>query len=223
MFVFNNISSTDMQVIVEEEDQFLGRASQRYSRTDVEGKDGAIFEEQGYTTIDRQIKIQILDITKLDEIMAWLNGVGILEYKGRITKARFYNEINPIRTANIKTADVSFTRNPFWTKKRDEFIKVTNIVFNEGTIYSRPIIKLKKNTSNDIDITVNDVRFIYHFNNEEYGIIDCEEKTAEYEENKRNRQLEIGYKFPTLQPGENNIIVHSGDAEIFIKRKDRWL
>ena len=117
MFVFNNISSTDMQVIVEEEDQFLGRASQRYARTDIEGRDGALFEEQGYTTIDRQIMIQILNPDKLDEIMAWLNGVGILEYKGRITKARFYNEINPVRTANIKTADVSFTRNPFWTKK----------------------------------------------------------------------------------------------------------
>lgn len=223
MFVFNNISSTDMQVIVEEEDQFLGRASQRYARTDIEGRDGALFEEQGYTTIDRQIMIQILNPDKLDEIIAWLNGVGILEYKGRITKARFYNEINPVRTANIKTADVSFTRNPFWTKKRDEYTPVTNIVFNEGTIYSKPIIKLKKNTSSSIDVTVNDVRFTYNFNNDEYGIIDCEEKNAECEGNNRNRQLDIGYKFPTLQPGENNITVHSGDAEIFIKRKDRWL
>lgn len=223
MFVFNNISSIDMQVIIEEEDQFLGKASQRYVRTEIEGKNGALFEEQGYTTIDRQIMIQIMNPAKLDRIMSWLNGVGILEYKGRITKARFYNEINPVRAASIKTADVSFIRNPFWTKKRDEFVEVTDAILNEGNIYAEPIIKLKRNTSDSVDITINDVRFIYNFNNEEYGQIDCEEKNAEYEGNNRNRQLKIGYKFPTVQPGENKIIVHSGDAEIFIKRKDRWL
>lgn len=134
MFVFKNISSEDMQVIVEEEDKFLGRASQRYTQTDIEGRNGALFEEQGYTTIERTIKIQILNIEKLDKIMAWLDGVGTLEYKGRITKARFYNEIDIERAATIKITEVSFIRNPFWTKKRDEYIEVENTVINEGNI-----------------------------------------------------------------------------------------
>mgnify|MGYP003300910582 CR=1 FL=1 len=223
MFVFNNISSEDMEVIIEEEEHFLAKASQRYVRTEIEGKNGALFEEQGYTVVERPMKVQILNINKLDKILAWLNGVGILEYKGRITKARFYNEINPIRTANIKVAEVSFIRDPFWNKKRDKFIEVTNIIMNEGNIYAEPIIRLEKNTSDSIDITINDVRFIYNFNNEEYVEIDCENQTVEYEKINRNRQIEIGYKFPTIEPGENQIIIHSGDAKIQIKRKDRWL
>lgn len=223
MFIFNNISSTDMEVIIEEEEHFLGKASQRYVRSEIEGRNGALFEEQGYTVIERPMKVQILNLDKLDKILGWLNGVGILEYKGRITKARFYNEIEPIRTANIKIADVTFIRDPFWNKKRDDFIEVTNIILNEGNIYAEPIIKLKRNKLDKIDITINDVRFIYNFNNEEYVNIDCEEQIVEYEKNNRNRQIEIGYKFPTIKPGENKIIVHSGDARIFIKRKDRWL
>jgi phage-related protein len=223
MFIFNNISSTDMEVIIEEEEHFLGKASQRYVRSEIEGRNGALFEEQGYTVIERPMKVQILNLDKLDKILGWLNGVGILEYKGRITKARFYNEIEPIRTANIKIADVTFIRDPFWNKKRDDFIEVTNIILNEGNIYAEPIIKLKRNKLDKIDITINDVRFIYNFNNEEYVDIDCEEQIVEYEKNNRNRQIEIGYKFPTIKPGENKIIVHSGDARIFIKRKDRWL
>ena len=223
MFIFNNISSTDMEVIIEEEEHFLGKASQRYVRSEIEGRNGALFEEQGYTVIERPMKIQILNLDKLDKILGWLNGVGILEYKGRITKARFYNEIEPIRTANIKIADVTFIRDPFWNKKRDDFIEVTNIILNEGNIYAEPIIKLKRNKLDKIDITINDVRFIYNFNNEEYVDIDCEEQIVEYEKNNRNRQIEIGYKFPTIKPVENKIIVHSGDARIFIKRKDRWL
>lgn len=223
MFIFNNISSTDMEVIIEEEEHFLGKASQRYVRSEIEGRNGALFDEQGYTVIERPMKVQILNLDKLDKILGWLNGVGILEYKGRITKARFYNEIDPIRTANIKIADVTFIRDPFWNKKRDDFIEVTNIILNEGNIYAEPIIKLKRNKLDKIDITINDVRFIYNFNNEEYVNIDCEEQIVEYEKNNRNRQIEIGYKFPTIKPGENKIIVHSGDARIFIKRKDRWL
>lgn len=223
MFVFNNISSEDMEVIIEEEEHFLAKASQRYVRTEIEGKNGALFEEQGYTVVERPMKVQILNINKLDKILAWLNGVGILEYKGRITKARFYNEISPIRTANIKVAEVSFIRDPFWNKKRDKFIEVTNIIMNEGNIYAEPIIRLEKNTSDSIDITINDVRFIYNFNNEEYVEIDCENQTVEYEKINRNRQIEIGYKFPTIEPGENQIFINSGDAKIQIKRKDRWL
>lgn len=223
MFIFNNISSQDMEVIIEEEEQFLGKASQRYSKTEIEGKNGALFEEQGYTVIERPMKVQILNIKKLDKILAWLNGVGILEYKGRITIARFYNEIDPIRTANIKVAEVTFIRDPFWNKKIDEYVTVENVVMNEGTIYSEPIIKLERNTSDSIDITVNDVRFTYNFNNDEYVEIDCEHQTVEYEKNNRNRQIKIGYKFPTIQPGENKIIINSGDAKIKIKRKDRWL
>ena len=223
MFIFNNISSQDMEVIIEEEEQFLGKASQRYSKTEIEGKNGALFEEQGYTVIERPMKVQILNIKKLDKLLAWLNGVGILEYKGRITIARFYNEIDPIRTANIKVAEVTFIRDPFWNKKIDEYVTVENVVMNEGTIYSEPIIKLERNTSDSIDITVNDVRFTYDFNNDEYVEIDCEHQTVECEKNNRNRQIKIGYKFPTIQPGENKIIIHSGDAKIKIKRKDRWL
>lgn len=223
MFVFNGISSEDMEVIVEEEEHFLGKSSQRYNKIDIEGKNGAFFEEQGYTTIERQMKLQILNTNKLDMILSWLDGVGILEYKGRITKARFYNEVNPTRISNIKIADISFIRDPFWTKKRDEFIIVKDIIINEGNIYSEPIIRLEKNKLDNVDVTINDVRFLYKFNNENYVEIDCENLTVEYEKINRNRQIEIDYKFPTILPGENKVILHTGDATIKVKRKDRWL
>ena len=201
MFKFKGISSEDMEVVIEEEEHFLGKASQRYSQIDIEGRNGALFEEQGYTIIDRPIKVQILNPDKLYKILAWLDGVGILEYKGRTTIARFYNEIEPIRTSNIKIADFTFKRDPFWTKKRDDFIEVKDIVINEGTIYSQPIIRLEKKTENKIDITINNVRFIYNFpENENYVEIDCEEKTTEYDNLNRNRQIEIGYDFPILLP-----------------------
>lgn len=223
MFKFKGISSNDMKVIIEEEEHFLGRAEQRIETTDIESKDGAIYDELGYSDIDRPIKVQILDVSKLDDILAWLNGEGEFEYKDRKTTARFYNQLEPERSACIKIIDTTFSRAPFWYKKVDNYVAVSNAVVNEGNVESRPIIRLEKGNSDDVELTIGGVRFVYHFNGEEYVEIDCEEMSVLYEGLRRNRQIEIGYAFPKLNIGDNNIVIHSGDCTIKVKRKDRWL
>ena len=165
----------------------------------------------------------MLNPKKYNKILAWLDGAGIFEYESKITTARFYSEVTPIRSSSIMIADFNFIRDPFWIKKRDEFIEVKDTVLNEGTVYSEPIVRLEKGTSNKIDITINDVRFVYNFNNEPYVEIDFQKQTVEYDGLNRNRQIEIDYKVPRLVPGINKIIIHSGDAKVKIKRKDRWL
>ncbi len=223
MFVFKGISNIDMEVIIEEEEQFLGKASQRYIQTDIEGYNGAYFEEQGYSVMERPIKVQILNNEKLDMIFKWLDGPGILEYNGKITVARFYTELEAVRNSSIKIIETNFIRDPFWLKKRDNYVEVKDLVINEGTVYSEPLIRLEKQKTDKIDITVNNVRFTYNFKEDDYVEIDCKEGTAKYDDLNRNRQLEIGYIFPKLEPGENKVTVHTGDAIVKIRRKDRWL
>ncbi len=224
MFKFKGISSTDMQVVIEEEELFLAKAAQRYEVTEIDGKNGAIFDELGYSYVERPIYIQCLNIDKIDDILAWLDGEGELEYKERKTIARFYAQLEPQRTACIRTIDTNFIRNPFWHKAVDEYITVTDNIINEGNKKSRPIIRLEKGTSSSTELTIGGVRFKYTFKeNDTYVEIDCEEKIATYEGLNRNRQLEIGYEYPGLQKGNNAITVHSGDAVIKVKRKDRWL
>ncbi len=223
MFKFKGISSNDMKVVIEEEEHFLTKAAQKYEVTDIEGRDGAIYDELGYSDINRPIKVQILDVSKLDDILVWLNGEGEFEYKDRITTARFYNELEPERNACVKIIDTNFIRAPFWYKKIDNYVTVTNAVTNEGNIASRPTIRLEKGNSNDVELTIGSVRFVYHFKGETYVEIDCEQMSVLYNELRRNRQIEIGYQFPKLEIGNNIITKHSGDATIKIKRKDRWL
>lgn len=223
MFVFKGVSSDDMEVVLKEDDSLLGRAAQKFSQIDIDGGNEPYFEELGYAVIEKTMELQVLNLEKMDLILSWLNGVGILEYNNRITTARFYEEIVPQRSASIEILSVPFIRAPFWNKKNDEFVQATNSIINSGTIFSEPIIKLKRKTADKVDITINDVRFSYTFNNEEYVEIDCEKGKVTYENLNRNRQIEMDYKYPTLNVGENKIITHLGDAEIYIKRKDRWL
>ena len=224
MFKFKGISNTDMQVVIEEEEHFLAKASQKYEVTEIEGRDDAIFDELGYSYVERPIYVQCLNPNKLDDILAWLDGEGELEYKGRKTKARFYAELEPKRVAGIKIIDTNFIRAPFWKKADDNYIVVTNNVQNEGNKTSRPIIRIEKGSSDSIELTLSGVRFKYTFSeNDTYVEIDCEEKTVVYEGLNRSRNLEIGYKYPKLEVGNNAIVIHSGSATVKIKRKDRWL
>lgn len=223
MFKFKGISSTEMQVVVEEEELFIARAPIRYETIEIEGKDGAIFNELGYSYVERPILVQCLNIDKIDDILSWLTGEGELEYKERKTIARFYTQLEPQRNACIRIIDTIFIRNPFWYKVNDEYVTVTNSINNDGNKDSRPIIRLEKGIDTSIDITIGGIRFKYTFDkNDTYVEIDCEEKTVMYEGLNRNRQIEIGYDYPKLDVGENMITVHSGDAIIKIKRKDRW-
>ena len=122
MFKFKGISSEDMQVIIEEEEHFIARASQRYETIEIEGRDGAIFDELGYSVVERPIYVQCLNINKIDDILAWLNGEGEFEYKGRKTTARFYSQLEPQRSSCIRIIDTTFIRDPFWYKANEEYI-----------------------------------------------------------------------------------------------------
>ena len=124
MFKFKGISSTDMQVVIEEEEHFIAKASKRYEVTEIEGRDGAIFDESGYSYVERPIYVQCLNLNKIDDILAWLDGEGEFEYKGRKTIARFYSELEPKREGYIRIIDTTFIRDPFWIKANEEFVTV---------------------------------------------------------------------------------------------------
>lgn len=105
-----------------------------------------------------------------------------------------------------------------------KYIQQTNEkINNEGNVESRPILRLEKTVTDKVELTINNCRFKYNFNNEEYVKIDCEEKEVKYEGLNRNRQIEIDYEFPILNIGNNDIKMHSGDCIIKVLRKDRWL
>lgn len=105
-----------------------------------------------------------------------------------------------------------------------KYMKITNEkISNEGNVESRPILRLEKTSTESVELTINNCRFKYNFNDEEYVEIDCEEKEVKYEGLNRNRQIEIGYEFPILNVGDNDIKMHSGDCVIKVLRKDRWL
>ena len=220
MFKFKGISNEAFKVIPVEEN-FFSKAAILYESVEIEGKDGADYYELGYQPIEKDLELQMLDTSLIDEIMAWLNGSGMLEYEGRVTNARFYSSYDVDRFVTLKKANVSYIRDPFWTPAIDVYEVVTTNAYNTGNIYSFPMIKLTG--TGTVDITVNNVRLTYTFNGEPYVEIDCESGKEKYNGLSRSRQLSIGMDYPKLNPGVNIVTLHSGTCTIEMKRKDRWL
>lgn len=221
MFIFKGIKSTEMMISCQDED-FLGRASLSVEQISIEGKDGSDFEILNYNNFEKNIIIFLRDNSKLDEVLTWLNGKGQFVYNGRQTTAYFLDTLEAEnlfdKAFKLKT---KFIRYPIWHKQNDEFIEVTDSFFNEGNVYSRPLIKITG--TGKTDISINDVRFIYNFDTDPEVVIDCQEMIETYNGTSKSKNIEIGFKYPLSHPGENKIIVHSGTPKIFIKRKDAWL
>ena len=220
MFKFNDISTSDMSIVVEEPQSLLVRAPQKVDSIQIDGRSDEYETELGFTPVDITLKMYLLEDYKLDEVKQWLLGNGNLIYEGRVTRARFDKELDPIRTSGIKIFDISLKRSPFWYKDNDSFEEVTminsqGVIMNEGTYRSQPIIKLTKK--------LNDVIFTYNFKHGDHVIIDCREMEASENTLSRNRNLEIGFLFPYLLVGSNMVEMLDGDCKVEFMRKDCWI
>lgn len=222
MFKFKGISNEAMKVIPLEEDFFI-RAAKKYSEIGINGRDGSLYEELGYSNVVSSMELQILNMVRKDEILDWLHDIGEFEYDGRVTKMRFYDEMQIVRNGAVYTTTANYIRSPFWYSANDQYIDVEDNIDNLGNVYSEPTLYLKGNKNSKVDITVGNVRFLYTFDSDEYVEIDCEEKTEIANGFSKSKNLEIGFEYPRLQPKTNKVIVHSGNVEIKVKRKDRWL
>lgn len=225
--IFKEINSSTIQGLIICKEPPISSPKKRTNEIRIDGRDGSIVEELGYEPYIKTAEIGLTQNANINDVLAFFSGSGnlILNCENdKFYKASIYSQIDLEKLIRYRTGKVEFYCQPFKYKVNDNFETVINSVTNSGNIYSKPIIRLEKQNSSTIDITINGIRFKYTFNtNDTYVEIDCEEMEAKYEGLNRNRKLEIGFEFPILKVGANTITKHDGDSTIKIKRKDRWL
>lgn len=222
MFRFNGVSAKEMGVVIDEMD-FFSKAQRSYESTAIDGLDGENIEIGDYKNVTGSFEITLLK-NNLADVMAWLNGKGTLSYDDRETTIYILDQVDYERLGGLKSATVNYIRAPFWNKADDIYLKVNgSTVFNDGNMTSSPLIKIEKGSNYTETITINDVEFSVTFYGIKDAIIDCAKKIeVDGEGVSISNLLEIGYEYPTLNPGINRIEV-SGDASVWIKNKECWL
>ena len=220
MFIVKGISSDDMGVVVEEED-FFKKSSISYEEISVAGVNGSVYAANG----SRKDVISSFNIfllrDNIDDVMSWLDGEGIFEFNGRAVEMLIYEQVEPLRSSNIKTATINYIRRPIWSDANDYYLPCYGTVQNRGNTVSYPIIHLIG--SGKVDISIGSIRFQYEFKNDREVYIDCMEKRETLNGIRKGRNITIGFEYPFLQAGTTVVTIHSGTCEIYFKRRNAWL
>lgn len=256
-FTFKGENSYDYGITVVGKVPFLTAPFRTYQEQFI-GKDGAYIELHGFTPYVANIDLVIDGADNIFKIKSWLSGEGQLtrsDYPNKYLNVDFQSELEFVYKAQgLYTCALSiYIKDPFWYNVDRQSLVSDNIITNNGTIRSTPIYKFTRTTSDIIDVTIGNSRFIYDFKGESHVYIDTRDKISYYGhrkgsipqrprivnttttsimaispdvveyESSRDSQLIIGNNYPYLEVGENKVIFNSGTCKIEIIDKDRWV
>lgn len=206
----------------------ITKPQMRIETTVIEGKDGDITENLGYSAYDKTVKIGLTKGYDLNQIIKYFSGGGDLIFSNEPDKyyfAEVFEAINYERLVKFKVADIKFHVQPFkyLTQEQPIILEINEEtqleVTNQGNEESKPIITL--HGEGVIIISVNNHAIFEIDIDSDFVTIDSEKQEAYKGSILKNRFM-IG-QFPTLKVGENIITWTGNLTKIEVQPKSRWL
>lgn len=210
----------------------ISKPPMRVKETVIDGRDGSIIEELGYSPYDKTITIGLRGNFNINKVIKYFTGEGEIVFSNepdKVYTAKVINQIDYNRLLRFRTAVVTFRVQPFKHKYLEAYKEFTMAelsgtsfeVFNEGMETSKPIMVLRG--TGTVGISVNGIHiFDYTFpEGEAEVVIDSEKEDAYLGSVLKNRNM--NGEFPVLVAG-TNIFEWSGDVDsIEILPRSRWL
>ncbi|NFP92418.1 phage tail family protein [Clostridium sporogenes] len=172
-FIFNNINSLDMGIVVNKLPPIV-KAEKNIEKIEVIGRNGFLTQNYGtYKGTVRSIECTLVEGTKIDEVIAWLDGYGDLIVSNRPDRTYKATIINQIPLSQvipqIHEFIIQFDCQPFGYSLNDSpIMKITenNVIRNSKVIH--PLNTLNYTGGNLIEpnklATINENNFIEIFN-----------------------------------------------------------
>lgn len=221
-FIFNNIKSTDLGIIIKEMPP-ITKSEKDIDIIDVSGRNGNLHIDNGtYKSKRYKITCIMMDDTKINQIKSLLDGAGILELSSEPNieyKAIVLNQIDFSKYLKyLKEFSITFELDPIAYSKTliSQTFSNQNNSFNVGGTYNvSPILTI-------------DGTGIIVLNNKkievlESGItIDCELMNCTKNNLNKNDKVNLD-EFPTLLVGNNNLTLETGINSVILSYKEGWL
>lgn len=205
-FIYNNIDSRDMGILVNELPPII-KAPRDINKIIIPGRDGFLTEDfQTYGGTVKSCECTILDITQVDQVLAWLDGSGEVIFSNQLDRKYQACIINQIPFNRIIRKwykfIVIFDCQPFSLVINSPVITMTipGTIVNPGNHPSKPTIKIYGNGAISLVVNgapnylVNVVGYVT-INSD---IVDC------YKDSQLKNNDMTG-PFPTLKVGSNVI------------------
>lgn len=223
-FIYKNIISLDMGIMVNVLPPII-KAARDISKVIIPGRDGFLTQDlETYSSTVKQIECTILDIAKVDQVIAWLDGSGEVIFSNQADRKYQASIINQIPFSKIIRKCykfiVIFDCQPFAQTTNNQVITMTvpGNIYGAGTHKSKP--KITVYGTGTIEISINST--VIHLTNVagyvtiDSDLMDCYKDTL-----LKNGDM-LG-EFPELLVGENAISWTGTVTKIEITPNWRWL
>lgn len=227
---FKGIDSRTIQGLLICELPPISKPQMRTIITEVEGKDGDIIDEIGYSSYDKVINIGLTRNYDINQIIKYFSGSGDLimsNEEDKVYKASIYSQIDYNKLLKFRTANVKFHVQPFKYLLDETIVdeEITNQesiqVTNQGLEKSKPIIIIYGTGIITLSINGYDVFTVDLGEDEEYIVVDSLQEEAYKGAILKNRLM--SGNFPILDIGENEITWTGDLTRIIVEPKSRWL
>lgn len=206
--IYNGINSKQFKSLIVNRLPEIVRPARKFNKVQVDGKDGAIYEELGYDDSSRTMEISVRNYSEIDQILSWLTGEGYAIFSNEPDKKyyiRLYNAIGMEKLIRYGQASISFICSPY-KYLNGEKSTTELIVNNEGTEIAKPYMKIIGSGST---ILLIDGKEVCTLNIDDgYLEIDSESMECSKDGVLKNRKM-LG-NFPEFSPGQHVISFQGG-------------
>lgn len=228
--ILNGVNSNTKTGLAIKELPPITKPLMRTIKEEIDGKDGDLITELGYSAYDKTIEIGLYGTYDINEIISFFNSKGIITFSNEPDKYYYYEIINQIdynKLLKFKTANVVFHCQPFKYKVGETPITLTsgdNTITNDGNIYSKPILTITGSGTISISLGGNQMFSIDMSNNSKI-VIDTNNMEA-YDPttgNLLNRIVTGDYDLFKIESGNNTLSISGTITTATISNYERWL
>lgn len=227
----NGVNSQTIQGLLIQELPPITKPKIRANIEEIDGRNGDIITELGYSAYDKTFSIGLYGDFDIDQIISFFNSSGTVTFSNEDDKYYNYTILDQIdfnRLIRFRTATVKMHVQPFKYSLTDNS-KTFNIsdetsisISNAGNIYSKPVLTITG--TGTLNITLNDTQ-VFQITLGDIGsiVIDTENMDAYNGTTLLNRSVIGDYDNFKLLVGSNTISWTGTITQINIQNYSRWV
>ena len=202
----------------------------RATREEIDGRDGDIITQLGYSAYDKELEIGLYGTFDIDSIISFFNQSGTITFSNESDK--YYNftildQIDYESLLKFRTATVKLHCQPFKYEVGETAKTLTsgnNTVKNKGNIYSKPILSITGSGTISVSLNGNQI-FSIDLSEEDDIVIDVENLEAyDPDDNSLlNRCVTGDYDDFKLLAGDNTVSLSGTITSASLTHYSRWL
>lgn len=227
----NGVNSQTIQGLLIQELPPITKPKMRTTVEDIDGRNGDIITNLGYSAYDKTISVGLYGDFDIDQVISYFNSSGTVIFSNESDKYYNYQIIDQIdfnklirfRTANVKMHVQPFKYSATDNSKTFPIDNETSIsITNAGNYYSKPILEIMG--SGTINLYLNGVQ-IFNIALGDIGtiVIDTDKMEAYNGTTLLNRSVIGNYDSFQLNSGINTISWSGSITKINIQNYSRWI